>query len=65
MMLGQHARTTMGQRWPNIVMLSGSKVQNTKFHRQRLHWSKKVSKHSELGEMLVHQEVNTPSLRMQ
>ena len=23
MMLGQHARTTMGQRWPNIVMLSG------------------------------------------
>ena len=23
MMLGQHVRTTMGQRWPNIVMLSG------------------------------------------
>ena len=23
MMLGQRARTTMGQRWPNIVMLSG------------------------------------------
>ena len=24
MMVGQRARTTMGQRWPNIVMLSGT-----------------------------------------
>ena len=24
MMLGQHVRTTMGQRWPNIVILSGA-----------------------------------------